>query len=430
MMKVFCLSKTEGITDTVGTTKTTIKLNGKSYNALTGELLHEESVFATQKTVTSHLKSAKSSRPSHGKTMDGVFRGTSKPHVSKTFTLPSNTTPATLTALPKLVMDVHRSIKPIAHHKPEHSSTLMRKAVKKPGPTLHRTLKASTPRTDVLAKVPAHHISAKLSIRHIDEKRLRHAELIAKNQLVSRFGHVDIPKTSQHAQHATIRPKTALPSIQGISISTDPVNIRPVYAASAGTSPISQLSPSLDIFEHALAHANSHKETYISPRQARKNTKKSQRHFAKKIVSTGASILTVLMLMGFIAYQNTANITMRVASSKAGFHASMPSYKPSGFSAGNFKYSAGYVAMNFSSNSDNRAFSITQKVSNWNSATLLNEYVSNAAGKAYSTLEASGRTIYTYGNNNATWVDKGIWYNVQSEGSLSTSQLLNIASSM
>jgi hypothetical protein len=411
----------------VGKTNTIIELNGKRYDALTGALLspakpsHHPTIHHTA-----------SSKHHSGKTVDGIVRRTAKPQPSAAAKVA--TTPAAAPAAPKTapkaapVMDIKRNVHHAAHRKTDRSHTLMRTAVKKPAPSLRRTVKAHAPRSDVLAKVPEHHVAAKLSVRHVDARRLKRAERIAKNKLVSRFGHVEMPKTVHHGAkpHAA---SSSLPVIQGLSFASDQINVEPVFAATAQAAN-NAAHASMDIFEQALLRASSHKESYVSPKHAKKAAKKPRRSFAKRLASTSAGVVAVVALLGFFAYQNTANITMRIASSKAGFAATLPEHRPSGFSAGAFAYHSGYVAVNFKSNSDNRAFTITEKVSNWNSQTLLSEYVASNVGKDYHKLESGGRTIYTYGNNNATWVDKGIWYDVQSGGNLSTSQLLGIATSM
>jgi hypothetical protein len=396
----------------VAKTKNTIELNGKRYDALTGKLLSHvgETVDTVAVNVKHHVKKP-GTAAHHLKTTDGIT------HLSKpALAAPSKTGGQ--------VMDIRRApAGHIKHHRPEPSKTLMRKVVKKPEPSLKRHVK-SQPRTDILAKTPAHVLVPKASLHHIDPTRLKRAEHIAKNNLVSRFGQVSTPVV-QHTSHVARQVKHDVNTVIA-GVSSEISSIQPVYAATVDA--VSR--PSMDIFEQALARANSHKETYIDPKKAHKTAKRKQRHLTKQIARSGSMALAVLLVAGFIAYQNTANLTMRVASSKAGFHANMPGFKPSGFAVGKFTYGKGFVAVNFHSNSDSRTFNLTQKVSSWDSEALLDEFVSDASGKSYQTLEASGRTIYTYGNNNATWVDHGVWFNVESNGSLSTTQLVNLAASM
>ncbi|HET8709431.1 MAG TPA: hypothetical protein VFL85_04080 [Candidatus Saccharimonadales bacterium] len=392
-----------------------IELNGKRYNALTGEMIARTKPSAAQ-----------------GKVIDGFVKA--KPAAAKPTPTAHVVKPVVPVAKPaaqpvkavRTMSDISRSPARHAVRRPqEHSKTLMRKSVKKPAPSLKRSVKTHT-RTDILAKVPEHAIVPKHSIQTIDERRLKHAHQVAKSELISRFGHIQLPEPASRPVE-THAPATA--AIKQVIKTTPQKDIKPVYASTAAAMPGTKAQPSLDIFEQALAHANSHKQTYAAPKKSLKHRTK-KRSLGRKLATTGAVGLAVLLLGGFIAYQNTANIEMRLASSKAGIHAALPGYKPAGFTASNFMYDTGAVAVNFHNNKDGRTYKVVQKTSNWNSDTLANEYVASVAGSNYHTTDAGGRTIFTYGNNNATWVDGGIWYTVTSDGALSSSQLLDLARSM
>lgn len=411
-----------------------IELNGKRYNALTGEMLAQPPAGghkAAAQPAKSTTHSTASTARGHG-LIDGFVGSGVKNHPALPTKAPSashaSATASTAVALSKPVskpiMDIRRSPgNNTVHHQPEHSKTLMRTAVKKPMPTLKRTLKTHT-RTDILATVPQHHLAPKPSIRTIDEKRLKHARQVAKSQLISRFGHVDFPARATPVSGVRTPAQTALAKAIQTTHQSRGADIKPVYASSAAVA-----QPSMDIFEQALARANGHKETYVKPKKQLKHAAK-KRSFGRKLTTAGAAVLAVLLIGGFIAYQNTANIEMRIASTKAGMHAQLPGYKPAGFTASNFTYDTGAVAVNFHNNHDGRTYKVIQKLSNWDSNALASEYVASVAGTSYHTLQAGGRTIYAYGNNNATWVDSGVWYTITSDGALSTSQLLDLARSI
>lgn len=143
-----------------------------------------------------------------------------------------------------------------------------------------------------------------------------------------------------------------------------------------------------------------------------------------------ALVVTTGLLLAFVAVQSTPKIKMKVASAKAGFAASLPGNSPAGFHLGEMQYGAGAVALSYKSNSDEtRKFNITQKTSSWDSTTLRDTVVA-PADRDFRTVEDGGLTIYLYGQNNATWVDQGIWYQVQGNGSLSDRQLVDIAQSL
>jgi hypothetical protein len=284
----------------------------------------------------------------------------------------------------------------------------MRQAVKKPSKSQLAKIKVQ-PRTDILITQPSVLVEPKLSVASPDPKRTARANHVARSKLISKFG--------EASTHETI---ISSPILE-LTPSSPP---QPVVSPAA-VAPSQQRS--MDIFQKALAHATSHEQ---KPSKAKHATLRSKRqHRGSRIASVSSAALAVLIIGGFLAYQNVANVTVRLASTKAGFAATLPAYKPSGFSVGKFAYHTGNVTINFHSNSDQRAFALVEQPSEWNSESLLNEFVATKTSD-YQTVQTAGRTVYIYGQNNATWVASGIWYQVNTHGSLSTSQLVNIASTM
>lgn len=96
--------------------------------------------------------------------------------------------------------------------------------------------------------------------------------------------------------------------------------------------------------------------------------------------------------------------------------------------AGPIQYGEGAVTLSYQSNSDDRNFQIVQKSSDWNSQSLLENFVSDK--EPYQTFQDKGRTIYIYGKSSATWVSGGVWYQIEGESDLSSDQLLRIVSSL
>lgn len=140
--------------------------------------------------------------------------------------------------------------------------------------------------------------------------------------------------------------------------------------------------------------------------------------------------MAVLLVGSVFAFQNMPEIAMKIASTRAGLNANLPAYQPSGFAlAGPIKYNSGEVTLNYKSNSDERAFNVVQKNSSWNSETLLENFVETNT-RPYQTFQANGRTIYIYDGNKATWVDGGVWYNIDGQANLNSDQLLKIAESL
>ncbi len=279
---------------------------------------------------------------------------------------------------------------------PQGSQTLMRHVVKKPGQSLKRQQIAHG-HVDALVTKPPVSVATKQSVSSIPQARLHRAGKIAKSAHISRF----------IAHKATQSPPTG------------------TVGPSIATAKPARTDQPLDIFENALQHATSHKQP---PAVHHKHPNRA-RFLSKRRVSLAATALSVLLLVGFIGFENRAGLSLRMAATKAGFSAALPGYRPSGFSVGHLNYSAGNVAINFHSNSDQRAFAIIEKPSAWDSTTLRDNFVA-AADKQYQTVSVGGRTVYLYGKNNAAWVNGGIWYQVKSDGSLSNDQLTRLAGSL
>lgn len=149
-----------------------------------------------------------------------------------------------------------------------------------------------------------------------------------------------------------------------------------------------------------------------------------------KLLPVAMTTALLLMLGGYVAYQNIPNMALRVAAQRAGFNASLPGYSPSGFSFGGpVSYSDGIVELEYSSNSDDRNYKLIQRESSWDSQSLLDNFVLNTTSD-YLTFQERGLTVYIYDSSNATWVDGGIWYTVEGNSLLSSEQLLKIAGSL
>lgn len=173
-----------------------------------------------------------------------------------------------------------------------------------------------------------------------------------------------------------------------------------------------------DIFKKAIADAPT----------KRKHTKKGKSH-TQKVGRTATLAATFVVLVGFIAYMNFANLQVKIASTQAGFDASLPSYTVAGYKMNRaIDTEPGKVSISFTSNTDDRSYTVNEEASRWNSYALQENYLS-ARNITYQTTQDAGKTIFLYDNGNATWVNGGVWYTINSD-SLSTEQLVNIASSL
>lgn len=397
-----------------------VELNGRQYDAVSGRLLD-----GREKPKHAAIK---------GTAMDFVrpapttVRHTPLPRALQVTHVSQSKPPkvvATIAPPAKKLTTARMQPKHVQAHEPQHAKTLMRRAVAKPGTSFKKQAKALS-HTGALVKQPTVAIEPKHAAASIDESRLRRAHHVPRSKLVSHFDSLNYTQpTTRPIQ--TSRRMTAAAAI--------PVAVQPNRVQSAKPLPVRSVTTpmqqtptrpaSADIFERALAQANSHKQPY---HPAKRKAKKS--HRGRTILSIAASSFAILLIAGFIAYQNATAIQLRLAASRAGISATLPKWKPSGFTIGKFSYAPGSVTVSFNDMQTNSNFTITQVASDWNSDKLLSDYVLSNASTTYNTIESAGSTIYTYGNNSATWVNNHIWYRLDTNGSLSTSQIVQLATSM
>lgn len=183
---------------------------------------------------------------------------------------------------------------------------------------------------------------------------------------------------------------------------------------------------------HTKEHHESVEEIFqraIAAAPSKKHRSKKERTRASKIGRTATMAATFVLLFGFIAYMNFANLQTQLASTQAGFDASVPSYTVAGYNRRpSIDTQPGKISISFTSNTDSRSYQVNQEVSKWNSAALQENFLS-ARNISYQTTQDAGKTIFLYDEGNATWVNGGVWYTVNSD-SLSTEQLVKLASSL
>lgn len=343
----------------------------------------------------------------------------------------------------------------ISAHRPQPTKTLMRRAVKAP------VIAAEPKKTSIQALSPLKAglpskvgVQTKLSSDAIDPMRSQRAASASRSHLVKHFTHPThskvhqvtklTPQDARPAQQATaaqaLRPtfnsnpalksamqKTSVSS-RNASLSTKPALKQPIKPQVKKSAVSYQDSyEDQDIFEQALAHATGHEEP--APKESKMRTAKRGGKKHRKVLGFAAATMAFLATCAFVAYQNKSNIQLQLASAKAGFSASVPLYKPAGYNLGKLAYAPGSVAMAFQNSADNSAFSVTQKKSNWDSQTLLENFVATT-NQPYQGYESAGRTIYVYGQGKATWVNGGIWYQIDGANNLTSDQIVKVAASM
>jgi len=380
----------------VGKNNNFIEINGRRYNAVTGVAVGTAELPKIRQSldgVIAPAASAQSAQPLRS---------------NKTVSQPQQQTHQSVIQPTKVqkpsLQDVRRpTAKPATNHTPEQAKTLMRHAVHKPQPDLKRHLVAQSP-TDILIKQPQLPVTPKLSVATVDSTRWHRAKAIAKSQLVSRFNQVQ--------PSPPIAPTTTKVISQTLA--------QPLRQPAVKKPP----KTTADLLQFAVEQATSHQEAPI------KLKKSSRAGLNKHLVGIGTLAAAFVLLVGVLVHQNMADIKLNLASSKAGFAASLPAYQPPGFSLANISSDTGTVALHFHSNSDtDRDFVVTEKPSGWDSPTLRDMFVSQT-GQSYQTVESAGRILYIYGQRNITWVNGGIWYQIQSNDSLSNQQLVDLANSL
>lgn len=367
-----------------------IVINGKLYDAQTGAVIHEPPA------TPAHQKPK--IKKNAGLVMDGVVRGPAKSHSPKTH----HQSPKTHHPVAK----PHHTTHTTHHsqpHKPQRAATLMRTAVSKPVHTHHHQKSVSHPDT-------------------------RTAQRLARAQAVRKSQHIQHFPANHHTAQRPVPKKHAAVAV--VAPPPNHHNQQPSHHQTPVHQPaVVSLSQSEKLVTEAIKNARSHEANQPF-------TKKPKRRLSHKLgfkrhtVNLAMGGMAVLLLVGFFVYQNIPSLSMRLASSRAGFSAQLPGYQPSGFSQDKVvSYSPGKVTINFHSNSDDRAFQLTQQVSNWNSQALADNYLAQT-GKQYQTLESGGKTVYIYDGASATWVNGGVWYQIEGQSSLSSDQILKIVNSI
>ncbi len=358
-----------------------IVINGNKYDAVTGKLIADSSnVKQTVQTIKPESHPGTS-----GGVVDGFVRPSKKANVS-------------------------RKAATNAVKNPQKSRTLARKAVKKPN-------LVSSPRKQEKPGIQKKKLG-------VSPRRQFMANEVQKSPHIKKYG-------TEQARSSVIKKKMPL------AVKAEP---NPETTHEAGLTSQSQTTQnssnhhkqaSKKMIEAALANANSHNEdSPVKHKKTRKKRISKKLGISSKTFAVSASVLAFVLLAGFYAFQNIPNLSMRVAASRAGFDARMPGYTPSGFSfKGPINYHPGEVAVNYQANSDDREYSLVQRNSNWNSDALLANFI-EPENKQYQTYLDRGRTLYIYDSSNATWIDDGIWYQIEGESDMTTDQLIRIASSI
>lgn len=381
----------------------TISINGRLYDAKTGLPL-QKSKDQISKTPVVHAKKT-TPKKLHQKTVDG-FAVSHKPINKRPVASKANPPKQTTTAISQSKPTPVDSAEP-AVRKPHVTGSNLKRSVKH-SVTLHRR---SVIKPD-LTQPDKHNTSVSSSaIKLSDNHRNSRINTVQRSSAISRFS----------------RPKPSNASVLQAEHSEKKIATTETTKHAVHTPPAA-LSTKEQLIKKALGNASMN-ETHTQSAKIRKKPRLSlhKLHLARY----ASSALITLVLVGYVAYLNVPSLSMKVAAHRAGFEASLPHYKPAGYSlSGPIESSPGQVTVNFSSNTDNRKFSLKQQPTTWDSDALLENYVTKQSPQ-YRIWQDGGLTIYMYDGSSASWVNGGKMYHIEGKNSqLDADQLLKLAASV
>ncbi len=410
--------------------KTTIEVNGKRYDAITGAVIGEAA------TVPVKIKSA------HTTSVDGFFRsrvGTSEPqtiavHVA---TQPKPEPRAATTARsvnharthapqsaaaraaerlsikqqPKQTVHHSTTVNHSRRHAAQSTQTLRRDSVRRPEPSFTRQAHAAG---ELQLATPSL-IAPKASVASVDTDRLARAAATQRSPQIARHG-----VTLQPLIRPAIAPLAVQPAPSAGPTVPTPATPPPKPGSNEPAAPTPPpAKPTGNIFDHALANASNFVDTHAHVRHHKKQV---QRH----LVSMAAGTLALVVIAAFAVYQNTPGLQFRVASLRAGIGTGMPDFQAAGFALNNAGVSQGRLTVGLSNSSGN--YSLVQQTTNLSAQDMIRTVgATDASGyPIYQTVQAGDVTVYRFANNNATWIKDGVWYTVNGNGALSDSQIKNL----
>lgn len=262
----------------------------------------------------------------------------------------------------------------------------------------------------------------------------------ARSVTLARFA-VKKPKILHDIRHIPI----AVPSKKVIrnhpsSVGTSPkiVHFAKIEPRVIDTSPASMPHVALpDTPPPIISHRNSPKAEHHIRRQlsaatAHQNAhhhKPKTKHRTKKAPMLASGVAVAVLISGFIVYQSMPNLSVNLASERAGISARIPAYTPSGFSLSkDVVYSPGRVVVSFKSNTDDRQYKIEQQTPNLNKAELEKVIQESSKGQ-YQIIDMNGFSVYI-SDSTARWSKDGMLFTLTGESGLSSTQIASIATSL
>lgn len=378
----------------------TITINGKRYSASTGKPLENK----TRKSVDSLAHASGSTSTNDQKKGDSKSGKVKTPGHPKSNSI---THPKTIDGLSRS----HHQQSVSAHHihRRTHSQKVeVRDALgRSPSHARPPITKPSAPipnkKAETTKKVRQNKKDLKDLSYSITKEREKRARKIARSGLVSKFTHDIVGASSM--------PLSRFVSEHEIA--------QPVYPDNGSLATTHKPNKS-----HHMPPA-------YTPLQPDINKKSKHRAKLKKhMVSASAAVASVLLFGGYLVYLNAPNMALRVAASRAGVSATMPSYSPKDYRlARPINYRDGVVVLYFNSAEGGLGYSVSQESSDLDSRSLLENHILPRYSQ-YETYQDRGVTVYVYNDSDATWVNGGIRYTIDASAELEPDQILKIATSL
>ena len=249
------------------------------------------------------------------------------------------------------------------------------------------------------------------------------AKTATKHTSVDHFGNPSTTHSSSKPQvvHGeVIRRHSGHSNLSAGAASTSTAVALPSMVASASHQKLERM------LDEALTKADAHKQAmrYHAARHFWQRPGFMGRRASLKITLI---LIVVLGAAGLLAWQKVPQVSIRVAAARAHVNASIPVYKPSGYSLITpASVNAGAVLLKYKDSADDtQSYSIAQKPSNMASLSLAQTIVPH--GAQVQTTQVSGNTVYIYGaSNNAAWVNNGILYTISDHARLSSDEIIKI----
>lgn len=425
--------------------KNIIEINGKRYDAITGNVIVEEPAKTTVQTVAKTVTPAPAPRPvrvAATKAAPSRLNQHVRPPVLDLRSSQKDTAPAAEEKKHKeskhtiKAQQHHSKVRPsltsarshirtvaapvtvaapastghsiavhAAPHRQQNSQTLMRRAVKKPQEGLKKQLHVQS----ALVSDKPNLIVKKSSVHNVSPHRAVRAQAVEQSKHIRKFGHP-----------ADVRLPVSIASIPVQPAPADPPAPAEPPQVTGAPSPTPTNRP-VDMFEKAIQNANHFVDL-----------KASKKHFHKKrrqqVLSIAAASLAIVVISGFALYQNTPGMQVKVAGIRAGVATNMPKLDGTGFAYNGVSTTDGKLTLGLKGG-DTTA-QLVQQQTNWSNDDLLRQanVGTDASGQpAYLTIQAGDKFVYRFNDTSATWINNGVWYQLNSSSYLTDEQVTALA---